>query len=481
MKRQILTVSALVACTLVQVQSQTETFLSSNNSISLSESANLSAAPTQAWVARYKGPGNADDVARAIAIDSAGNVYVTGYNTGSNGFRNYATIKYNNAGIKQWVASYNGPGNNHDVALALAIDAAGNVYVTGYSYGLSGTTDYATIKYNNAGVRQWVARYNGPASASDTSVAIKIDGSGNVYVAGHSTGKKGFPGGYLDYVTIKYNNAGVRQWVASYDGSGNSTDGAKALAVDDSENVYVTGYSTSSNGYRDYATVKYNNAGIQQWVTQYNGPGNKDDLAYALKVDSSVNVYVTGHSTRSNGNWDYATIKYNNAGVQQWVARYNGPANSHDGANAIAVDGSGNVYVTGYSTGSNGTKDYVTIKYLASSASVASSEAINSESNDESEINTNKTLPTAFSLAQNFPNPFNPATMIRFDMPTAGRAKLTIYNLAGELVRTLVDGEMAAGYHQVAFDGSYLASGIYFYRLEAGGAFIATQKMVLQK
>jgi hypothetical protein len=133
-------------------------------------------------------------------VDAAGNVYVTGYNTASVGNRNYATVKYNSAGVKQWVAGYNGPGNSHDEAYALAIDDAGNVYVTGYSYGLSGTTDYATIKYNNAGSRQWVARYNGPASASDTSVAIKVDGSGNVYVTGSSAGPKG----NLDYFTIKY-------------------------------------------------------------------------------------------------------------------------------------------------------------------------------------------------------------------------------------------------------------------------------------
>ncbi|MGH7595115.1 MAG: T9SS type A sorting domain-containing protein [bacterium] len=89
-------------------------------------------------------------------------------------------------------------------------------------------------------------------------------------------------------------------------------------------------------------------------------------------------------------------------------------------------------------------------------------------------------LPASFHLAQNFPNPFNPTTTIRFSTPSAGKVRLTVYNLYGEVVRTLVNGEMAAGDHLATFDGSDLASGIYFCRLEAGN-LVATQKMILAK
>ncbi len=88
--------------------------------------------------------------------------------------------------------------------------------------------------------------------------------------------------------------------------------------------------------------------------------------------------------------------------------------------------------------------------------------------------------PASFHLAQNFPNPFNPTTTIRFSTPSAGKVKLTVYNLYGEVVKTLVNGEMAAGYHLATFDGSDLASGVYFCRLEAG-ELSATQKMILAK
>ncbi|MGH7597993.1 MAG: Ig-like domain-containing protein, partial [bacterium] len=89
-------------------------------------------------------------------------------------------------------------------------------------------------------------------------------------------------------------------------------------------------------------------------------------------------------------------------------------------------------------------------------------------------------LPTAFQLWPNSPNPFNPGTTIHFDTPHAGRVKLAVYTLRGELVQTLVDGELAAGAHQIRFDGRNLASGIYFYRMETG-SYIMTRKMLLQK
>ena len=314
------------------------------------------------WVARYNGPANGDDEAYAIALDSSGNVYVTGGSSGSGTNYDYATIKYNSAGEEQWVARYNGPGNGYDYANAIAIDSSGNVYVTGYSASSSTypyNDDYATIKYNSSGVQQWVTRYNGPGNDDDWASDIALDSSGNVYVTGWSEGS----GIYWDYATIKYNSSGVEQWVARYNGPGYSADIANAIALDSSGNVYVTGGSIGSGTAWDYATIKYNSSGVQQWVARYNGPGNDDDEAIAIALDTSGNVYVTGESIGSGTAPDYATIKYNNSGVEQWVARYNGPGNGEDFTYAIALDTSGSVYVTGYSYGSGNSKDYATIKY----------------------------------------------------------------------------------------------------------------------
>ncbi|MBK9333506.1 MAG: SBBP repeat-containing protein [Ignavibacteria bacterium] len=104
--------------------------------------------------------------------------------------------------------------------------------------------------------------------------------------------------------------------------------------------------------------------GSFQWERRYNGSGNSDDIITSIKIDGSGNIYATGGSIGLGSNIDYLTIKYNSAGVQQWVQRYNGIGNGIDWANAIYVDGSGNVYVTGSSTNNVfGSRDYSTLKY----------------------------------------------------------------------------------------------------------------------
>ena len=326
------------------------------------------ASGNEVWAIRYDA--GVHDVATAIAVDGEGNVYVTGYSVvGSGTWTDYATIKYNASGVQEWAARYNGTGGYEDRATAIAVDGAGNVYVTGGSYGSGTYVDYATIKYTASGIQQWAARYNGPGNDFDIATAIAVDAAGNVYVTGWSYGS----GTYNDYATIKYNASGIEQWVARF--NVHAYDAATAIALDAAGNVYVTG--TSQFGpWRDYATIKYNPSGILQWVAYYNGPGNSWDGATAIAVDAAGNVYVTGYSYDGSGtSQDYATIKYNASGVEQWAARYNGPRNYDDYAAAIAVDGAGNVYVTGTSYGA-GWSVYTTIKYTQEPTSVGEGEPL---------------------------------------------------------------------------------------------------------
>ncbi len=211
------------------------------------------------WVQRYNGPGNGGDDARSIAVDSSGNVYVTG---GS--FGDYATLKYNSTGAQQWVQRYDGPGNN-DFAHSIAVDNLGNVYVTGQSGNIFSLPGCATIKYSSSGVQQWVQRCN----AIGRSIAV--DDSGNVYVTGASYSGQ-YPNFITDYITIKYNSNGDSLWVQRYNGSGNNPDQAFSIALDGTGNVYVTGVSTGI-GAKDYATIKYSSSGVQQWVQRYARPG----------------------------------------------------------------------------------------------------------------------------------------------------------------------------------------------------------------
>jgi hypothetical protein len=311
------------------------------------------------WVARYNGPANSFDAALSLALDSVGNVYVTGGSTSSGNNHDYTTIKYDASGNQLWVALYDGPVNALDQAHSIAVDGDGNVYVTGQSPGSGTAMDYATLKYDTNGNQLWVARYNGPANSYDYAYSLAVDGGGNVYVTGMSWGI----GTYYDYATIKYDTNGIQIWVARASGPGYGLDKATSLALDESGNVYVTGYSPGGGMPDDYVTIKYDAAGNQVWRAHYNGPGNDVDHASSIAVDSSGNVYVTGQSVGSGTAYDYATVKYDASGDQLWIARYNGPANGDENATALKVDGAGNAYVTGLSAGIGTVFDYATIKY----------------------------------------------------------------------------------------------------------------------
>jgi uncharacterized delta-60 repeat protein len=471
----------------------------------------------QQWVAIYNGVSNSDDIAYSIGLDGAGNVYVTGYSWANGQSYDYATVKYNSSGVQQWVQRYDA-GGGYDYAYSIAVDAAGNSYVTGESVE-TGTFDYATIKYNASGVQLWVMRYNGTQNGSDRANSIAVDGSGNVYV----TGRSQWSGNDYDIVTLKFNTSGIQQWGQLYNGAANDWDEGLSIAVDGSGNVYVTGYSISSGTFSDYATIKYNSSGVQQWDARYSGTGNNSDRAYSIAVDGSSNVYVTGRSYGVGTNWDYGTVKYNSSGVQQWVGRYDGPGGDVDIAYSIAVDGSGNVYVTGNSDAIINT-DYATVKYNSAGAEQwaaryngpgnlgdqANSIALDGSGNvyvtgasegtgtsdDFATIKYSQPIgikpisteiPNGYKLLQNYPNPFNPTTKIRFALPKSSFAKLVIYDELGRVTETIVNEQLNAGTYEVNWNAGKFSSGVYYYKLTADASaslskgFSETKKLILIK
>jgi len=466
-----------------------------------------------AWIRRYDGPSGRNDFAYAIAVDESGYVYVTGASYDLTTGYDYATIKYKPSGDTAWVRRYNSPSDNPDKAYGIAVDKNGNVYVTGVS-----SYDYATIKYTSTGDFDWIRRYDGPANDISEARAIAIDSSGNVYVTGHSKGE--FSGN--DYATIKYTSLGDTVWMKRYDVD-NDQDEANAIAVDDSGNCYVTGETKNINNDFDYTTIKYKPSGDTAWVRKYDGIADeKDDLAYSVAVDESGNVYVTGWSQNSSAHYKYATIKYTPSGDSVWIRRYEGSVGSEDQASAVAVDESGNVLVTGRSEGSGTEFDYATIKYT-SSGDTAWIERYDGPANDvdkayaialdkngnayvtggsyntgtEYDYATIKYSSTGgvqeedlFDNAQNiyleaYPNPMNKDVTIRYEVPVDSKVSLEIYDLSGTLVKTLVRENKKAGYHTVRWSGKNkfdkeVPTGIYFLSMETGNSK-ATKKLTILK
>jgi hypothetical protein len=296
------------------------------------------------WTNLYSASTNSDDVAQAVAVDTNGNAYVTGYSVGAGFGDDFVTVAYSSTGLPLWTNRYDGL-HHDDLGRAITVDLNGNVIVTGNSYSDgSGNSDYGTIKYSSAGVPLWTNRYDGPAHGFDLATAVKTDKNGNVFVTGYSSG---FDGPY-DYATIKYSSAGLPLWTNRLDDPG--SDHPVGMAVDENGNVFVTGYSDTDILNSHYLTVGYSSAGVPLWTNRYDGPGNTNDIASGIGVDGSGNVYVTGSSPGVAGDDDYATLKYSSAGGLLWTRRYNG-ANSYDDATALAVTTNGTVFVTGTSDG----------------------------------------------------------------------------------------------------------------------------------
>ncbi|MBI4317996.1 MAG: SBBP repeat-containing protein, partial [Chloroflexi bacterium] len=335
-------------------------------------SATADSPPGEEWVARYNGTANSFDGATAMAVDASGNVYVTGASYAFGSEKDFLTIKYGPTGTILWEARYtNGTLTaGDDFARAIATDASGNVYVTGSSAGPIGP-DYLTLKYDSGGTLQWAARYTTTSSASTGARALAVDGSGNVYVTGMDAGW----GWGMDYLTIRYSPSGLEDWAQRLSRSTNAADyeAAQAVAVDADGNVYVTGTSkvTGLSSGEDAVTVKYDSAASQLWAVAYTGlPGSiAADWGMALAVDGSGNVYVAGHSTDApvTGR-DYFTVKYNSGGGVIWEKRYNGAGagiNGDDEATALVLDSAGNAYVAGasFNNGAPANSDYATVKY----------------------------------------------------------------------------------------------------------------------
>ncbi len=369
------------------------------------------AEPLLSWANRYNSQSPSNDVITDFAVDASGNAYVTGLSEPGDENRTWMTAKFDPQGVLLWEAHYYAPLTGHIEASALAVDAQGNVYVTGSCEGASWRNEITTIKYDPNGNELWAARYHGLREGADNKgYALVLDDAGNAYVAGYSVDDAS--GGW-DYrnTTIKYDPNGNEIWVSHYDAPSSSpkVDIAKAVALDGAGNVIVAGY-VDLGPYEDLTTVKYDPDGNELWAVLYAGPEDRDDRPKDLAADASGNVYVLADTGFRNSTikydpdgdtvwverhpdlWDanalvldqnenvyvagtiqagttdyFALVKYDSGGNLEWEALYDGPEDdedwiSEDEAHDVVLDTTGHLYVTGGSRNENGDHDCLTVK-----------------------------------------------------------------------------------------------------------------------
>ena len=312
------------------------------------------------WEKLYNGPGNGNDIAYSVKVDRSGNVFIAGESKGLNTNRDFVLIKYNSQGEEQWIKRYNGIGNSDEIPVAVVTDTAGNSIITGHSWTVGSLFDFVTIKYNSEGDTLWTRKYNGSANGNELASDLISDTSGNIYVTGSSFG----PGTINDFILVKYNSNGDEMWAQTYNGPVNGNDNFTSITLDNSSNVIISGSSVGSGTSIDFATLKYSPAGDVIWLRRYTSPTVNIEEPKAIASDASGNIYVTGTSTGFSTSYDYLTVKYSPAGDEMWVRRYNGPSsNNFDESRSVSADNSGNVLVSGLSAGTGTMDDIVTIKY----------------------------------------------------------------------------------------------------------------------
>jgi YVTN family beta-propeller protein len=361
----------------------------------------------------YLGGGN-DDQGRYIALDSGGNILMVGITASTNfptvsplqasyggGGSDALVLKLNPAGSELIYSTYlGGSGSSGDGGFGIAVDSAGNAYVTGNTYSVNfpttalafdisynGGSDAFVTKLNASGNALVYSTYLG-SSGHEGGGSIALDSAGNAYVAG-STGSSNFPttsgafrtayaGGTSDAFVAKLNTTGSALVYSTYvGGSGFDAGSFAKIALDSSGNAYITGDTSSSNfpttigafqtshagGEQDTFVTKLNPTGSALVYSTYLG-GSGDDPGTNIAVDASGQAYVVGYTSSANfptvgpfqaaksGGFDVYAAKLNSTGSALLYSTYLG-GSGDDTTSGMTLDSNGNSYVTGYTSSAN--------------------------------------------------------------------------------------------------------------------------------
>lgn len=419
------------------------------------------------WTRTYNDAANAGDYGYGVAVDGEGNVYVVGsdYVIGQND--NIWVRKYDTNGYVVWTSTYNGADNGVDIGDGIAVDGSGNVYVTGREKVTGEGYNIWVRKYDSDGDEVWTKTYTSAGNENDYGYGIAVDGNGNVYVTGYE-----YVSGENSNIWVrKYDSDGYEVWTKTYNNTNNDSDIGYGIAVDESGNVYVVGYEMTIAEAANIWVRKYDTDGDVVWTRTYNDAEDNDDLGYGIAVDGSGNVYVTGSEWVTGEQDNIWVRKYNSDGDVVWTKTHDGPVNEKDRGRGIAVDESGNVYVTGWVDQNGEGYDIWVGKYegaYGESFEPPSEGNVKIQGGEKGYVNPRK----------------NEKAKIHFQPSGAGRVNVKIYTLRGLLVWE--GSKSVSGYQDFIEwncknkENDVVASGIYVVYIEGPG-IKATKKVAVLK
>ncbi|MFZ0454225.1 MAG: SBBP repeat-containing protein, partial [Ignavibacteriaceae bacterium] len=293
-----------------------------------------------------------------LVLNDSENIFLTSEDSSKKaGINEVITTKYGiTNGNEIWTVRSN-EYSQHQIT-SMIVDNKSNTYLTGWiQNGKGNNTDYINVKYDFQGQLVWGSRYYGPANSTDIPKAIAIDNDGNVYVTGESMGINS----NLDFATIKYNSLGAEQWQERYDGG--NIDIPQAIAVGPEGNIYIAGSSLGTGSDYDFVTIKYNKSGQLQWIQRYNDAVDGRDSVVSMAVDKSGNIYVAGSSDSTKSIRTFLLLKYSSSGGRLWAKRYHNNKNEWEDAKKIVIDSENNIYLTGTGYNADSKDDIITVKF----------------------------------------------------------------------------------------------------------------------
>ncbi len=342
-----------------------------------------------------------NDGCYSVAVDSAGNALITGYTEGLLGETSYGNkdaflAKYDSSGTQVWTRQFGT--SSWEFGQSVSVDSADNVYIAGNTYGempenrSQGATDAFLAKFDTNGDPVWVRQFG--TDRVDEARGVTVDSADNVYIVGNTYGA--LPGytnqGWTDTYLAKYDASGNQLWVRQFGTS--SYEQGQSVAVDADGNAFIGGSTWgylgtdpggSHSGAFDAFLTKYDTDGDLQW-TQQLGTGEFEE-GTSVAVDAAGNAFLTGYTggylgtgEGSNlGSYDVFLTKYDTGGTLLWTEQF-GTSSSESGF-GVAVDATGNAFLTGITTGDLGGANPGGFSAFLAKFSASSSEPLPGDAN----------------------------------------------------------------------------------------------------